>query len=335
MSDPDGPRRPETGRDATGTVDVSVVIVSWNTRDLLRDCIASIQRETRAQAEVIVVDNASRDGTAAMLQAEFPQVRLIANADNRGFAAANNQGLAVARGRILLLLNPDTVILDGAIDRMLAWMERHPRVGAAGCQVWETPQVIQRTCFADPTPANLLIMETGLARLARIVPRFGQPWYRDWDRTSDREIDVVSGMFLMVPRAVLDAVGPLDPTFFIYGEEADWCRRIRAAGWRCAFTTAARILHLDGGSKSTEQIHTRMHVQMHKSQLGYSAKHNGRLGHAAVRVILLVSAGVRLALAGSAAPLTRGRPRGRLWAARRDHALAALRFHLLAVEPGG
>jgi GT2 family glycosyltransferase len=118
--------------------DVSIVIVSYNVRDLLRDCLRSIAQETRRAHQIVVVDNASSDGSPDMVRAEFPDVELIANPDNRGFAAANNQGLAVATGSSILLLNPDTLLLDGAIDTMLGWLERHPDVGCVGCQVLES-----------------------------------------------------------------------------------------------------------------------------------------------------------------------------------------------------
>lgn len=324
MFPPDAQRQPP----GTGP-DVSVIIVNWNTRDLLRGCLASITAETRARHEVIVVDNASRDGSAGMVRAEFPDVLLIANAENRGFAAANNQGLAVARGRNLLLLNPDTVILEGAVDSMLGWLARHPDVGCAGCQVWEDADTIQRTCFADPGPLNLAIVTFGLQRLARWLPVLGRPWYAGWDRRSEREVDVVSGMFMLVPRTVLERVGPLDDAFFVYAEEADWCRRIRKTGWRCAFTPEARILHLDGGSKSTAQIRSRMHVQMQKSHLIYARKHDGWPGYAAVKGMFVVSAAVRLALFG-ALRLLRGDETTR---ARVRLAGASLRYHLVGREP--
>lgn len=308
---------------------VSIVIVNWNTRELLRGCLASIAAQTRAPHEVIVIDNASPDGSAAMVADAFPQVRLIANSDNRGFAAANNQGLAVARGENLLLLNPDTVVLEGAIDRMLAWLERHPEAGAAGCQVLERPGVIQQTCFADHSPANLAIALFGLKQLARWIPAFGRPWYLDWDRRSEREVDVVTGVFLLVPRRVLQVVGPLDEAFFVYGEEADWCRRIRQAGWRCIFTPEARIIHLDGGRKSSSQIRSRMHVQQQKSHLLYVRKHHGRGGLVLVKGLYVVTSALRL-LAFGALRLLRGDAETR---ARVRLAAAALRYHLLGREP--
>ena len=308
---------------------VSVIIVNWNTRDLLRDCLRSVVAQTRASHEIIVVDNASTDASVAMLRAEFPDVTLIANPDNRGFAAANNQGLAVAHGDNVLLLNPDTVILDHAIDTMLNWLAHHPRVGCVGCQVLEGPGAIQRTCFADPDPFNQAIVELGLMRLSALIPRFGKPWYIDWDRTSQRVVDVVSGMFMLVPRAVLAKVGPLDDTFFIYAEEADWCRRIRAAGYTCVFAPVAQIVHLDGGSKSTAQIKSRMWVQKQKSHLLYVKKHDGAVAYNVVRAMFVTSSALRLALFGT----LRLFRRDEVTKARLRLAQAVLAYHLLGQEP--
>jgi GT2 family glycosyltransferase len=321
----------DDSNDPGAAPNVSIVIVNWNTRDILRDCLASIAAQTHARHEVIVIDNASHDGSAEMVRAEYPSMRLIANVVNRGFASANNQGLAMARGRHVLLLNPDTVVLDGAIDRMLAWLAGHPDVGCVGCQVLEGPGIVQQTCFADPTPLNLAIVEVGLHRLGARIALFGRPFYRDWDRTTQREVDVVSGMFMLVPRIVLETVGPLDPDFFVYAEEADWCRRIRAAGWRCVFAPEAQIIHLDGGSKSTVQIQSRMYIQMQKSHLIYAAKHHGRVGYWAVKGLFIGSALLRRAIFW---PLRLMR-RDPTTAARARLAAAALAFHVLGREPAG
>lgn len=309
--------------------DVSIVIVSWNTREILRDCLTSISQQTHASHEVIVVDNASTDGTQGMLKEEFPAITLIANTENVGFAAANNQGLEIAKGTKLLLLNPDTIILDGAIDRMICWLDKHPDVGCVGCQVWEDETTIQHTCFADPHPLNLAIGEFNLYRLARWVPMFGRTEYTGWERTETRTVDVVSGMFMLVPRAVFEAVGPMDEAFFVYSEEADWCRRIRNAGWRCVFAPEARILHLDGGSKSTVQIRSRMYVQMQKSKTIYVRKHYGRIGELSARTVFVVGAlmrGTVFGVLGLVRPGAEAKAKIRL-------AKAALVYHLAGQEP--
>ncbi|WP_171172428.1 glycosyltransferase family 2 protein [Ruegeria sp. HKCCA0370] len=304
---------------------VSIVIVNWNTRDILRDCLMSISRQTRKPHEVIVVDNASSDGSVDLVRDEFPDVRLIANDTNRGFSAANNQGLEIARGDNLLLLNPDTIILDDAIDTMLDWLDQHPDVGCAGCQVLEDETTIQRTCFADPGPGNLALIEFGLHRLSRRNPLLARAEYGDWDRRSQREVDVVSGMFMLVPRHVFEAVGLLDEAFFVYSEEADWCRRIRDAGWKCVFTPTARILHLEGGGKSTAQIRSRMYVQMQKSKMIYLRKHYGLWGLFRGRMVFVGSSVLRFVMS-----VANQREEA---AARRRLARASLRYHLTSQEP--
>ena len=274
---------------------LSVIIINYNVKHFLEQCLYSVQKAIAGiDAEVIVVDNNSADDSVGYLQPAFPRVCFISNKENIGFGRACNQGFDVAKGNFILYLNPDTIILDGAIDKMLGWLDRHPGVGCVGCQVLEGPGVVQRTCFADPGPLNLTIVEAGLMRLAPWLPVFGRPWYRDWDRRSEREVDVVSGMFMLVPRAVLGKVGLLDEAFFVYGEEADWCRRIRKAGWSCVFAPVAQIVHLDGGSKSTEQIKSRMYVQMQKSHLIYARKHHGLAGFLALKAVLTGSAALRV-----------------------------------------
>ena len=255
-------RRPATG-DVGGTRPVvSVIIVSWNTRDLLRECLKTVLRETQNLAcEVLVVDNASEDGTVEMLAGEFPHVRVTANPSNRGFAAANNQALSVAQGRYCLLLNPDTLILDRAIERAVSFAEHHPQHAVVGCQVMEDENTIQRTCFSFPSAWGLLLDTVGLSA---VLPRsrvFGRGKIGWWDRTTEREVDVVSGMFMLVRRDAIVQVGLMDEDYFVYAEETDWCFRFWRAGWRCVFTPQARIIHLDGGGKSTSQVSVKMFVQ--------------------------------------------------------------------------
>lgn len=314
---------------AHDTPAVSIVIVSWNTRDILDDCLNSIAAQTTLSHQVIVVDNASADGTADMVRENHPDVHLIENTENRGFAAANNQGLAVATGQKLLLINPDTVVLDNAIDVMCGWLDDHPDVGCVGCQVYRNEHTIQRTGFAELTPLNMAIVEFGLQRLASISNLFAQPEYSNWDRTTERDVDVVTGMFMLVPRQVFETVGFLDEDFFVYAEEADWCKRIRNAGWRCVVAPKARILHLDGGAKSTSQIKSRMFVQLQKSKMIYARKHHGSLGAAITRSVFVASSALRGALFGTLSLFGNNKEHS----ARRRLAAASLRYHLTGTEP--
>jgi GT2 family glycosyltransferase len=309
--------------------DVSIVVVNWNVKDFLRNCLRSIMQETDKPYEIIIVDNASGDGTVQMVEAEFPDVALIANSRNLGFAAANNQGIRASSGRYLLLLNPDTIVLDGAIDKMIDWCDRHPEVGCAGCQVFETATVIQRTCFSDPSPLNTLLVEAGLHSLFPKSHFFGAPEYSWWDRMSEKAVDVVSGMFMLIPRSVFDQVGLLDESFFIYAEEADLCRRIRHAGFLCVFTPIARILHLEGGDKSTSQIKAKMYLQLQKSMMIYIRKYYGFLGVMVTRSIYVYSKFFRLCLFGAIAKIFGGVE----MKARSNLAGVSLAFHLFGLEP--
>ena len=313
--------RPERDR---VIVDITVVIVNWNTREMLKDCLQSVYMALDdLVAEVLVVDNASSDGSASMVEAEFPGAKLIVNHDNRGFAAANNQAMKLSHGRYVLLLNPDTIVSPDTLSLMIDYADERPDAGVLGCQVYETHDRIQQTCFRYPDPVNTFLTETGLGRV------FGRSWMGDWDRKSQREVDVVSGMFMLVRREVIEQVGLMDEEFFIYGEEADWCHRIRRAGWKCVFTPAAKIIHRDGGGKSTEQMSVRMYVQMQKSLLLFQRKNLGRTAWLVSWLIYVISNSLRSVLWIALAFLRIGIGS----ALRRQQALAALRFHLTGSEP--
>jgi GT2 family glycosyltransferase len=278
-------------------VDVSIVIVNWNTKELLRDCLKSICEQTLGiDYEIIVIDNASRDGSPEMVRNDFQQVILIENTQNRGFAAANNQGIAQARGRYVLLLNSDTLVWDRAIEKTVQYADGHPDAAVVGCQVWEDSDTIQLTCFRFPSVAAMAWSAFGLARLFpnnRLLGRQHMLW---WRRDSEREVDVVSGMFMMVRRTAIDEVGPMDEDYFLYFEETDWCYRFAAAGWKMLFWPGARILHRDGGSHSSNQTAARMFVQFQKSLCIFFKKHYGILSCTLVRGLLVVSLGSRCCL---------------------------------------
>ena len=279
--------------------DLSIIVVSWNTQGMLRDCLASVYAglgagpgagpgerpmEARAEmtAEVIVIDNASDDGSAEMVAAEFPQARLIRNAGNRGFAAANNQGFAVARGRHVLLLNSDTVVHGHVLQRSVAWLDAHPQVGAMGCRVLNTDGSVQLTCAMFPTILNQLLQASGLWKLGR--PRFfGRYLMTDWGRDSERSVDTISGCYLLVRAQVIEEIGPLDEAFFFFGEETDWCRRMRDAGWRLMFAPVGEITH--HGSASVRKLNHRRDVMLSGALVRLHRKHGGVVPAAVVWLI--------------------------------------------------
>jgi GT2 family glycosyltransferase len=253
---------------------VSVIIVNWNTRDILRDCLRSVYEQTRGISfEVIVIDNASSDGSVAMVKAEFPQVVLIENRDNRGFAAANNQGMAIARGRYCLLLNSDTVVLDGAIQKTIAFADQHPKAAVVGCRVLNRDLTLQPTCFMFPSVLNMFL---SMSYLYKAFPRsrfFGREFMTGWNRNDIRSVETVTGCFMLVRREAIEPVGVMDEGFFMYAEETDWCRRFQQAGWVNLFYPDAHIIHL--GGQSTQQIKPQMTLQLRAGILQYIRKHDG------------------------------------------------------------
>ncbi len=316
--------------DCMNECDVTVVIVSFNTCNLTLECLRSVFEQTKGVSfEVIVVDNASGDGTSGSIREEFPAVFLIENDQNRGFAAANNQGMKLARGRYILLLNPDTLILDGAIEKMVRYVDGHPDVGCAGCQVLEDGEKIQMTCFRFPSPLNIFLSVACLDRLFRKYHFFGRYWMTDWDRRNEREVDVVSGMFMLVRRETVSQVGLMDEEYFIYAEEADWCWRFWKNGWRCVFTPIARIIHRDGGGKSTKQVRPRMYVQIQKSILIFLRKNEGCFAWMATKCIFIFFMLLRMIFLSVLGLITGSKQvmdKARL-------AMFAVRFHFYGFEP--
>jgi GT2 family glycosyltransferase len=311
-------------------IDVSIVIVNWNTRDLLRGCLRSIFEQTpKGSFEILVVDNASREGSAEMVRVEFSAVKLIANVQNRGFAAANNQAIRAASGRYILLLNPDTIILDAAISRCVDYADVHGDVGVVGCQVLEDECRIQRTGFSFPNPWNIFLTLSGLSRVFARSQVFGRPELGWWQRDSEQDLDVISGMFMLVRREAIEQVGLMDESYFVYSEEADWCYRFSRAGWRRVFTPCARIIHLDGGGKSTSQVNIKMFVQLQKSSMIYHRKNLSFAAWLLAKVIYIVSNAVRAAAWFISSVVNRDPSLRRKSAA----AMAALWFHLLGIEP--
>jgi len=242
---------------------ISIVIVNWNTRAMLKQCLESVFQQTTASFEIFVVDNASGDGSGEMVLHDFPAVRLIQNPDNRGFAAANNQALRLASGEYILLLNPDTIILDNAIDRMLVYMDQAPDVGAASCKLLNGDLTLQKS-VGNFYSFWATLLENRL--IPKLVPNnqfLAKKYVAFWDHTTRREIDWARGAVLLVRQQVLQQIGLLDEQFYIYGEEIDWCWRIKQAGWKIMVLPEAEIIHF--GKAASSQRHTEMFIQNYKS----------------------------------------------------------------------
>jgi GT2 family glycosyltransferase len=268
-------------------MDVSIIVVNWNTKDLLRDCLTSVYECAGAvDFEIIVVDNASTDGSAEMLKNEFKDVILIENIENRGFAAANNQGMAVAKGRYVLLLNSDTVVLDSCIAKTVCFADANPQAAVIGCRVLNPDHTLQPTCFMFPSLLNMLLSSTYLYKLFPKNRFFGREHMTWWDTSDVREVDYVRGCFMLVRREGIEQVGMMDERFFMYSEETDWCYRFKKGGWKVVFTPKADIIHLLGAS--TKKRRAEMTLQVWGSLLLFFKKHRSVPAYATMCFLIAI-----------------------------------------------
>jgi hypothetical protein len=230
---------------ATGTPEVSVVVVSYNTREILRRCLARLQEEMAGIAgEVIVIDNASADGSPNMVATQFPQATLVRSIVNLGFAAANNRGFRIARGRFVVLLNPDAFLGPGALARAVAHMQRHPRAAMAGGRLMDPEGRLQPSGRLFPSLLNEVLVTTGLAARyprSRLFGRFDRSWA---DPQAPARVDWVPGAFTIIRRDVLQELGGFDERFFLYYEEVDLCRRVAAAGHEIWYWPEIAVTHI-------------------------------------------------------------------------------------------
>ncbi len=285
-------------------LDLGIVIVNYNTRDLLRTCLETVYAsEGDVSFEVCVVDNGSTDGSAAMVAETFPQVRLIANPDNRGYPAANNQGLrafgfpdAADAPRFALLLNPDTELPPSALREMVAFMDAHPDAGVAGPKLVRRDGSLDLACRRSfPSPEVAFYRLIGLSRLFPRSRRFGRYnlTYLDPDRMS--EVDAVVGAFMMIRREAIRQVGLMDETFFMYGEDLDWCYRIKAAGWRVYYNPAVTVLHI---KRASSRRNPRARVEFWRAMSIFYRKHYAH--QTPLPVHLLIETALRLRTAWEA-----------------------------------
>ncbi len=283
-------------------VDLTIVIVSWNVRDLLCRCLGSlfdVQRSVNGdelRTEVIVVDNASTDGSPEMIRARFSGVRLVVNRENRGFTAANNQGLALAQGRYLLLLNPDTEVLGDALETMVRYVDAHPEVGVLGPQLRYPDGSLQLSRRRFPTFATALVESTVVQEWWRDNPILRRYYVADIPDDVLQPVDWLVGACLLVRREVYEQVGGLDEGFFMYSEELDWCRRIKATGWEVVYLPTAVVVHHEG--KSSEQVVPARHIHFQSSKVRYFRKHHGAFQAELLRWFLLATYVYQLAREG-------------------------------------
>lgn len=308
------------------TIPCSIIIVNWNTRELLAGCLQSVTSDQSAvsgqppapllpsspplplSVEVIVIDNASSDGSAAMVRERFPWVRLIENRENVGFAWANNQGIQASAGQYVLLLNSDTVVHPAALGTLVAFMDAHPQAGAYG------PRLLNDDSSLQPSAHPMLTPGREFWRLAFLDGLWPRAAYRQeqWDTVTPRPVEVIKGACLLLRRAALDQVGLLDDRYFMYTEEVDLCYRLAQAGWGLWVTPQAVVTHF--GEASSKQVAEAMYLQLYRSKVQFYRKFGGRPRAALYKALVFLAYLPRLA-AASVASLVRPawRPQARLF----------------------
>lgn len=260
---------------------LSIIIVSWNTRELLNRSLTTVRaevdslREHGVETEVFVIDNNSHDGSADMVAEKHQFAKLIRNSDNLGFAKANNQALRATNGDYALLLNPDTEVHPGAIWELISFLEKHPKCGVVAPQLLNTDGTIQRSCRAFPTFLGMVYELLGLSKLFSAGSSQGSQFraYKmlDWNHDDERQVDQPMGACLMTRRSVLEDVGDLDEGYFMLFEEVDWCYRVKQKQWEIWFTPASRVVHHHG--QSIKQVKARMILSSHRGLYRFWRKH--------------------------------------------------------------
>lgn len=254
--------------------DVSVIIVSWNAKELLISCLNSfIDSQGGYTQEIIVVDNASSDGSPEATEREFTKVRLIKNDTNLGFAKANNIAIRESTGRYVCLVNSDIIVLDDGIEKLVQFMDGNTDIGMAGPKIIGGDGCLQVSCRYLPTLWNNFCQAAGLHRLFPKSSFFSDWQMNNWAHDATRDVDALSGCFWIVRRSAMEKVGLLDERFFIYGEDLDWCKRFHEAGWRVVFCPGSQAIHYGAASSANAPVH--FFLQMQKADLQYWRKHHG------------------------------------------------------------
>lgn len=266
-------------------IDVSIIIVAWNVRQLLCDCLKSVYDQTRdIDFEVIYVDNASEDGSVEMVSKEFPKVKIIENENNEGFIKANNQGIDIAQGRYILLLNSDIVVLDNAIAKTVKFADSHPEAAVFGCKVLNPDHSLQRTCFMYPSILNMFLKATYLYKIFPKSKFFGREHMTWWDFGEVREVETICGCFSLVRKKAIEQVGLMDERYFVYGDDPDWCYRFIEHGWKIMFTPEAQIIHY--GGQTTSQKARAFRLQLEGSKLIFMKLHRNKLAFPLARFLI-------------------------------------------------
>jgi GT2 family glycosyltransferase len=268
-------------------IDISVVIVSWNAKHHLRLCLNSLKAAPpRRRHEILVVDNASADGSAEMIRTQYPDVRLIESSENLGFARGNNLGIPLAKGCYIALVNPDVILLPGCLDALADFLDRNPLVGNVGPRVWNPDGTLQSSCQRFPTLWSSLCSALGLPSRFRDSKYLGGHEMYCVAEDQPLGVDVLVGCFSMMRRETLEHVGLLDEELFMYAEDVDWCRRAWNCGWQVIFCPIAQAVH--NRSSASAPYPVRCALDQQRSTIHYWKKYHGSLRTWVLRMIMFV-----------------------------------------------
>jgi hypothetical protein len=267
-------------------MDLSVLIINWNTKEDLRNCLRSLcTQKFRHSVEIVVADNASSDGSREMVVAEFPEVHLVVHSTNLGFGAGNNRAFSATHARYVLFLNSDTLVTECALDRLVNFADAHPDVGIIGPKLLNRDGSLQYSCRSFPNLATGLFRNTPLGRLFP-KNRFNREYLlTDWDHTTPREVDWVSGAAMLVRREAFQQLGGFDEGYFMYCEDVDLCYRAHQVGWKVVYFPDSVIYHLIG--RSSDKVPARMTYHFHKSMYRFYKKHYARSTPFFVRPLII------------------------------------------------
>ena len=272
---------------------LSVIIICWNDSRYILDCIRSVYDTTsELDFEIIVTDNGSTDGSVEMIRQAFPKVRIVQNGVNIGFGPANNAGVAAASGDYVLILNPDTVVHSGALQKMIAFASQHSEAGAFGCRVLNTDGSLQGTAQPEPTLLRYAIIALNMRWMGWLSDRFHADSYPGWDGRTERTIGFQAGCALLVQRTLFQSIGGFDPRFLHQFEDADLCRRLRQSGHPILFCPDAEITHIGGYNRGSYPVPVILETE--RSKCRYFHKHYGATGVRRIRIISMLGLFVRL-----------------------------------------
>ena len=278
-------------------MDVSIIIVNYNTKKLTMECIQSIYHSNMLfQYEILLVDNNSTDGTVEAVESQFPNVKIIANTENVGFSKANNQAIRLSIGRYILLLNSDTIVKYRTIDAMIQFMDEHLNIGASGCKVVLPDGSLDKACHRGfPTPSASFYYISGLAGRFPTSARFNSYHLGHLNMNEIHEVDCLVGAFMLVRREAILQVGLLDETFFMYGEDIDWCYRIKEAGWKIYYYPHTEIVHYKGASSRKKPF--KIVYEFHRAMYLFHKKHFASKYSLLVNLAVYSGVGLKLGLA--------------------------------------